>query len=143
MQPKAETQAMSEYGEPWRYDGANMLDIENSDGDPVVSVGPFGSDTELMRVVACVNAMQGIPNPEAVRELVEACQSAAENGAMCEWVRPFVAALGEVPAVRHDAIRELIEAATELRQKFNHVALTRLYAAVESLSAPSTGAQQK
>ena len=72
MQPKAETQAMSEYGEPWRYDGANMLDIENSGGDPVVSVGPFGSDTVLMRVVSCVNAMQGIPNPEAVRELIEA-----------------------------------------------------------------------
>ena len=138
---KAEEKPVSEYGEPWRHD---TFVITNASGE-VVEDGDQNQFTleELDRIVACVNCLAGIPNPEAVRELVEACQSAAENGAMCEWVRPFVAALGEVPAVRHDAIRELIEAATELRQKFNHVALTRLYAAVESLSAPSTGAQQK
>ena len=71
-QPKAETQAMSEYGEPWRYlpddqwgiiaDCNGGVIVETTSGDIL--------ESDTARIVACVNAMQGIPNPEAVRELI-------------------------------------------------------------------------
>ena len=67
---KAEEKPVSEYGEPWRHD---TFVITNASGE-VVEDGDQDQFTleELDRIVACVNAMQGIPNPEAVRELGEA-----------------------------------------------------------------------
>ena len=65
---------MSEYGEPWRYlpddqwgiiaDCNGGVIVETTSGDIL--------ESDTARIVACVNAMQGIPNPEAVRELIEA-----------------------------------------------------------------------
>ena len=73
-QPKAETQAMSEYGEPWRYDpGAAEDEHFIRDGAGGVVVECVAGDVlyeDIVRIVACVNSLAGIPNPEAVRELI-------------------------------------------------------------------------
>ena len=76
MQPKAETRAMSEYGEPWRYlpddqwgiiaDCNGGVIVETTSGDIL--------ESDTARIVACVNAMQGIPNPEAVRAVLDAAR---------------------------------------------------------------------
>ena len=68
MESKAEKQ-MSEYGEPWRV-------INDSGMWAVVTAGinPVAIDFDARvadRTIACVNSLAGIPNPEAVRELVE------------------------------------------------------------------------
>lgn len=68
-QPKAETQAMSEYGEPWilMIQGTYM-GLENERGDSV----KLDDARNLSRIGKCVSVLAGIPNPEAVRELIEA-----------------------------------------------------------------------
>lgn len=108
---KAEEKPVSEYGEPWRH---NTYWITNASGE-VVEDGDQDQFTleELDRVVACVNALAGIPNPEAVRELVEAALSYTKTV--------------EGPSSKADL----------------HRAKVRLDDAVHFLSAPSTGAQQK
>ena len=108
---KAEEKPVSEYGEPWRH---NTFWITNASGE-VVEDGDQNQFTleELDRIVACVNALAGIPNPEAVRELVEAAK---------EWA----------------SIARIAESEDQIVRSNN-----RLYDAVQSLSAPSTGAQQK
>jgi len=66
-QPKAETQAMSEYGEPWilMIQGTYM-GLENERGDSV----KLDDARNLSRIGKCVSVLAGIPNPEAVRELI-------------------------------------------------------------------------
>lgn len=102
---------MSEHDEPWSIDKetddiVDCNDVSLSDDD-------WFSKKQKARVVACVNALAGIPNPEAVRELVEAAK---------EWAL-------------------ILEPDASVIAKIN--AVERLAKAVESLSAPSTGAQQK
>jgi len=51
--------------EPWGTGGANYGYINKPDGD---------------RAVACVNALAGIPHPEAIPELIEAVEAMCDNG---------------------------------------------------------------
>ena len=111
MTPKAEEKPVSEYGEPWKEDGCCAW-ADNGEGMRVADCWTSGKAT-CDRVVACVNAMQGIPNPEAVRELVEAALS---------YTRTV-----EGPSSKADL----------------HRAKVRLDDAVHFLSAPSTGAQKE
>ena len=67
-QPKAETQAMSEYGEPWSVDAREQVVMDW--GGVVMSNECQTGILVRRRIVSCVNVMQGIPNPEAVRELI-------------------------------------------------------------------------
>lgn len=70
-----EEKPVSEYGEPWKHDDDEMV-IFDRDGDQVVDTMTSDFAPHLAdRAVACVNSMAGIPNPEAVRELVEACRA--------------------------------------------------------------------
>ena len=108
---KAEEKPVSEYGEPWKEDGCCAW-ADNGEGVRVADCWTSGKAT-CDRVVSCVNAMQGIPNPEAVRELLEAAK---------EWA----------------SIARIAESEDQIVRSNN-----RLYDAVQSLSAPSTGAQQK
>ena len=103
---KAEEKPVSEYGEPWRND-FTFEDgwIRGVGNYRLLERGLHGNESHAERAVACVNALAGIPNPEAVRELIEAVR---------EWT-------------------DVEKCVTD----------ERIFKALASLSAPSTGAQQK
>ena len=61
---------MANYGEPWVNDGCS--DVDNAAG---VNLAQFWADNDCDRAVACVNACAGL-NPDAVPELVKACEGA-------------------------------------------------------------------
>ena len=64
---------MSEYGEPWSLCGEpGDCWIEDSGGGSIVEQSCDCSDAQICRLVQCTNALAGIPNPEAVREVIEA-----------------------------------------------------------------------
>ena len=70
---KAEEKPVSEYGEPWQYsDLEGLICIDRENGRPVAM--DF-DEPDARRAIACVNCLAGIPNPEAVRELVEAAKA--------------------------------------------------------------------
>lgn len=64
---------MSEYGEPWKEDGCCAW-ADNGEGVRVADCWTTGKKT-CDRIVACVNSLAGIPNPDTVRGLIEACES--------------------------------------------------------------------
>ena len=110
---KAEEKPVSEYGEPWRTD--HIWHVEDADGLTVLSANYSPARQHMDRIVACVNALSGIPNPEAVREVLDAATNWAQTVSLLSTKRNV----------------------TE--------AQSRLYTAVSVMvsSAPSTGAQQK
>ena len=71
------------YGEPWHFNGVY---IRNSDCSPAaLSTGDFN---ERDRIIACVNACQGITDPvEAIKAVVETLQGIA-NAKPSEWEDP-------------------------------------------------------
>ena len=65
---------MSEYGEPWEKQNWVDVVVRNKNGDTILfSEDGTTSDEEAARIVACVNALQGL-SPDGVRGLVEAVQ---------------------------------------------------------------------
>lgn len=62
---------MSKFGEPWSVvDDFDILDAYDS--EVASEYSGFESKVYVARTVACVNAMEGVENPEAVKELLEA-----------------------------------------------------------------------
>lgn len=62
---------MSKFGEPWTDTTECGADeIYNTDGERIYLEG-FYRDSDVARTVACVNALAGVENPEAVKELVD------------------------------------------------------------------------
>jgi len=106
-----EKQEMSEYGEPWKEDGCCAW-ADNGEGVRVADCWTSGKGT-CDRIVACVNALAGIPNPEAVRELIEAAKAWRDT-------RIVLMPTGQ-----------------------KNAAISRLFMAVSALSAPSASPQQK
>lgn len=66
---------MSKYGEPWRRTEDD--DVADRNGNEISLV-----EETKDRVISCVNALEGIENVEAVREVIEAAKAIDEHG----WV---------------------------------------------------------
>lgn len=68
---------MSKFGEPWEHNRWNNNEVISSDGGVLYKdaeqedFGGFASDEYLSRTVACVNALAGVENPEAVKQLLD------------------------------------------------------------------------
>ena len=68
--------------EPWVH---NCVDLIGADGETVASAhGLFSRrNRHLDRIVSCVNALQGIPNPQAYRKAVEELIAAIKEAPAC------------------------------------------------------------
>lgn len=65
--------------EPWTADGATVRAADYRIlADMRVRSRPFHANAE--RIVACVNALEGVANPAAVRELTEAAEECIFTG---------------------------------------------------------------
>lgn len=65
---------MSMYGEPWHIDPDDDLLVAVCREDGFCAAPDGGDKRTAQRIVACVNALAGIPNPEAVQELIRVCR---------------------------------------------------------------------
>jgi len=62
-----------QYGEPWKWGDEGVDIVCKSDGQEVLA--GIVEEKFSLRAMLCVNALAGL-NPEAVRELLEACKTA-------------------------------------------------------------------
>ncbi len=68
--------ATTDYGEPWSQSKFQEREIKERD-DSIATDCPW--DDRRARIIACVNFMQGIPDPEEWRKQTEAALSAARE----------------------------------------------------------------
>lgn len=87
----------SKFGEPLRED--EYINIVDRDGNPIAAmvytmVGRENAATpdQRERIIACVNAMAGIPHPERLGALLEACAGREQAGATSHEVTPIMEA---------------------------------------------------
>ena len=66
------TNKATDYGEPWTYDLDETVAIGNG-GEAQIPVFLF--ECHARRAVACVNALAGIENPQAVRAVIAAARN--------------------------------------------------------------------
>jgi len=71
--------------EPWEVQdagrkGINIVKRDSQTGFIMCTLFTVGNEANAARIVACVNAMEGIENPEEVKELVKEVKLIVECG---------------------------------------------------------------
>jgi len=106
---------MSQYGEPLRYvrdiDGPKLFG-HASDGECLfaeICDGDIDTDVIMARVVACVNALAGVPHPERLPGLLAALKAESDAMKRCDE-GPSAFAEGEDERLHHVLRNRLLDA---------------------------------
>lgn len=89
--------------EPWQIEARNRQRIEDADGKSIATTAytTSRSDSERhansARVCACVNALAGVANPQAIPALIEAVRRDVSHGNASMAVQDAITALDATP----------------------------------------------